>query len=214
MLPRDAAPTTRSPRLDDVIADVRLALRWRREHSSGVLPRAARSPLARLQGEASGADRDATAAKTAGLWRLVTTPSSKVGRRARAAFVAALVEHCGEGPREDGADVDWALARALARALAALEAPRRRALVAVADDGGAVAWERAALLVADACAPPALRASWTGVRRAAGGGEGGRPRVDRLAPPPGAEALAWGERELRAAVDAWAAAGSAGPTGA
>lgn len=196
MLPRDAAPATRSPRLDDVIADVRLALRWRREHSSGVLPRAARSPLARLQGEASGADRDATAAKTAGLWRLVTTPSSKVGRRARAAFVAALVEHCGEGPREDGADVDWALARALAARLAALEAPRRRALVA------------------DACAPPALRASWTGVRRAAGGGEGGRPRVDRLAPPPGAEALAWGERELRAAVDAWAAAGSAGPTGA
>ena len=106
MLPRDAAPTTRSPRIDDVIADVRLALRWRREHASGVLLRARASPLARLQGEASGAERDATAAQTAGLWRLVTTPSSKVGRRARAGFVAALVEHCEATSRGADADVD------------------------------------------------------------------------------------------------------------
>ncbi|MFO0607283.1 MAG: hypothetical protein U0324_29235 [Polyangiales bacterium] len=207
----DARPSrVRAPSpapLSEAIADVALALRWRRE-ARAVAVGSARSPLAPLQGRSSGAETDASAATTAWLWRLVTEPSSKVGRKARAGFVDALVRHCSETSRPDEDEPDWAAARAHAVRLAALERAHREALRAVAARCRPdVAWDVACLVVADECAPAELRATWTGVYRALDGA--GRPRVDRTAPPAHVAARAWGDRELRAALAAWGASARA-----
>mgnify|MGYP000851156405 CR=1 FL=1 len=200
--PSCVAPAVPLPRLADVIADVALALRWRREEREG-LGRAPDSVLARLQGRSSGASSDATAASTGALWRLITQPNSKVGRGARAGFVDVLLRHCEETSRPDDDEPDWAAARSRAIRLAALERCHREALRAVASRcRPGVAWDVACLVVADECAPAELRASWTCVRRAEGAGPG-RPRVDRLSPPPEVSARDWGERALRAAMAAW-----------
>lgn len=203
---RASPPPPRLLPLAEVIPDVALALRWRREQATGAeLPRAT-SPLARLQGRSSGADEDASASTTGQLWRLVRSPGSKVGRKAREGFVDALVRFCDETSRPPEEEPDWRRARVLAEQLGRLEAEHRAALVALARRSGpAVGWDVACLVVADECAPPALRATWTQVRRAAGVG---RPRVDRTEPPPEAVALAWGRERLTAALAAWSARGA------
>jgi hypothetical protein len=188
-----------SPPLAEVIAAVRLALAWRREHD---VDRQAPpvSPLARMQGRSDGTTDDATASTAGALWRLVTDPSGKVGRRARSGFVDALLRHCDETSRPLADAPDWVVARAHAARLAALDAPHRAALVAVARRADAsVAWDVAALIVADECAPSSLRVRWTSTRARA---------LDRTTPPPELSALAWGETALREALAAWGLAGA------
>lgn len=194
----DLAP--RLPPLAEVIADVQLALRWRREHQAVAAP-PSRSPLARLQGEA--AVRSTSTASAPDLWRLVASPESRVGRRARAGFVAALLDYCAATSRSDD-EPDWSRARALAARLAGLDpahASTLRALARRCDPG--VGWSAAAVAVADELAPPALRAAWA---RPPETGRRGRPRVDPCLPPPDLAAEAWGEDRLVAALAAWARA--------
>lgn len=181
--------------LREVIADVVLALKWAREHQHDTLaPRP--SALATLQGRRSvPADEDATWASTSALWRLITSPGSRIGRRARSSFTTALLRYC-EDTSRDVVDVDWDRARSLASRLDSLPAVHRAVLVCVARRCRVdVAWDVAALAAADGCAPLAQHQRWTSTRRA-----------DRAAPPPELAALAWGDDALRAAVDAWSAA--------
>lgn len=180
--------------LREVLDDVGLALQWAREHQRDTLaPRP--SALATLQGRRSvPADEDATWASTSALWRLITSPGSRVGRRARASFTDALLRYCADTTRVE-VDVDWDRARALAGRLDALAIVHRSVLVCVARRCRRdTAWDLAAIAAADGCAPPALRARWTSTRR-----------LDRAAPPPELAALAWGDEALRAAIDAWSA---------
>lgn len=190
-----------SPPLAEVIVAVQLALAWRREHDVDRAPPAV-SPLARMQGRSSGTIDDASVSSVGALWRLVTDPDGKVGRRARGGFVDALLRHCEETSRPLDDAPDWALARAHAERLSALAAQHRTALVALARRCDASAsWETAALVVADECAPSSLRARWTSTRARA---------TDRTTPPAELSALSWGEAALREALDAWGRTSAAG----
>lgn len=198
----------RPPPLAEVLAEVELALAWRHEHAA-VAGARTRSPIARAQGHASGADDDATALEVTGLWRLVTTPHTKVGARARTAFVDALLRYARDTSRDEDRDaaIDWNAARRHAETLASLDAAHRTTLTRLARRVVAsVTWDVAVLVVADECASPALRARWVAVHRAPGAV--GRPRVDRGAPPPERAAAAWGDDALRAALAAWSGAGA------
>lgn len=195
----DLSAVPRLPPLAEVIADVQLALRWRREHQAIALT-PARSPLARLQGEAAVSSSSSSSAPD--LWRLIASPESRVGRRARAGFVEALVDYCDATSRDDE-EPDWSRARALAARLARLARPHAAVLTTLAHRCRPdVSWSAASLVVADALAPHELRAQWTAPPST---GRAGRPRVDPLAPPPALAAEAWGDQELRAALAAWGA---------
>lgn len=208
-LPAVAAVACLVP-LREVIPDVALALLWRREEREGATLRAPRSPLASLQGRSSGASKDAGAGPTANFWRLVTEPGSKVGRDARRSFVDALVVHCEETSRPLDEDRDWTRARQLGGRLAALPREHRATVETLARRCGPdVLWDVACLVVAHELAPPAVRASWEKVYQRPTDAAG-RPRVDRLAPPPEVVARAWGDHALRGAVAAWAASALAG----
>lgn len=195
---------------DDVglaIAELELAHRWRVDHHS-VRFGGDRTPLARLQAEADGADTDATARQVRDLAKMLAAPTSGVGQRAHGRFMLKFYDHCARAERMADEDVDWELARAMEDRLNTLEPWERAALRALSRRCTArVSWEEAALAVADELAPPALRALW---ERTARTGLPGRPRRDPLLPPPEAERIAWGGDVLRAALEAWARARHAG----
>lgn len=200
-LPPDDECAARAAPLGEAIADVALALRWEREHADAA-PRTSGSPLARLQGIQALPDGAGNQSPSAlvGLASVMLDPRSKFGRKARAAFVAALLTYCERTSEPEATEVDWCEARSLAERFARLDPAHRQTLaVLIRETGPDVAWEVAALVIAHALAPRALRASWYQVTH-----DGpGRPRVDATRPPPEIAAREWGETRLRAALLAW-----------
>jgi hypothetical protein len=158
--------------------------------------------VARLQGAAGGAQRDASAVQVTTMWQLLHRPDA---HRLRSGFVEALERWLDETTPSAEGDVDWPRARAAAERLVVLDGADARLLSTLASELVAGArWEAAAQLTAEVAAPAPLRALWshrTGVERAPG-----RPRRDAAEPPAEAERLAWGEARLTGAVLAWVGA--------
>lgn len=187
------------------IAELDLAHRWTREHgveSGG--GGGGGGPLARWQGKVIGreADADATGRQVGALWGMIAAPSTKAGRFARQHFANALLEYCERTSRPlDHDEVDWTLAQELAAVLARIASAERAVLVTLGRYcTSSTRWVEAARVVADAHAPPALRAAWD---LSAGPGAPGRPRRDPLRPPPDTERAAWGAPLLEHVVGTW-----------
>lgn len=201
----------REEQLRAALAELALADLWRRDHDNDFTPLGnASGPLARWQGRVVGreADADATGRQVLSLWDMIQHPSTKAGRFARAHFADALVEYCASTSRStERDDVDWTRARSLAECLAEVSSAERSVLSTLMRECAPTStWTEAARIVADAHAPPALRAAWS---LAAGPGAPGRPRRDPTRPPPDAERAAWGSDVLAAALGAWQRARSA-----
>lgn len=178
------------PSIASLLTDVSLALDLSAENDTA--PRPGLSPIARAQGRAALPTSDASDGTTARLWQLVTSPAGRVGRDRRAGFVDALVRYC-EATSTREREPDWELAKRHAEQLAKLDSESRRVLVALARRcRPTVAWDEAALVVADECAPRALHTRWTTTRT-----------TSKTAPPVELEALAWGSDALTSAVAAW-----------
>jgi hypothetical protein len=178
------------PSIADAIEAVSLAIDLSAENDTA--PRPGLSPIARAQGRAALPTSDASDGTTARLWQLVTSPAGRVGRDRRAGFVDALVRYC-EATSTREREPDWELAKRHAEQLAKLDSESRRVLVALARRcRPTVAWDEAALVVADECAPRALHTRWTTTRT-----------TSKTAPPVELEALAWGSDALTSAVAAW-----------
>lgn len=177
--------------LAEVLEAVSLAQAIHAEND--VAPRAGLSPIAKAQGRAALASADASEGTTGRLWRLITEPAGRVGRDRRGGFVDALVRYCDATSRPDTEEIDWTAAKRFEAQLDRVDAESRRVLTALARRcRPSVAWDAAALVVADELAPRELRARWTTTRSAS-----------RAAPPPELEALAWGEDALTSALVAW-----------
>jgi len=190
-----------------VLADLALVRRFLAQSAHGIVVGAPRSTLAALQGRAGGASRDASEHQVA---QLLSVLQREGADRLRRTFVDALTRYCEETSRPDETEVDWTHARACATRLHGLaRRGESRVLEVLASElvPGAT-WEAAARVVADACAPPALRAAWS-AREAAERGIVGRPRRDVTAPPVDAERAAWGEPRVAAAVAVWTSAARA-----
>jgi len=199
-----AEPTASAPRQDAALLartleELALARRYERERRGRVA-----ASLGALQGASSGASADATARQVQGLARLLLAPEGRVGRRARAGFVESLLRYCDEtSEAEDPESVDWPRARALELRLHALHGTDAwRALRLLSEHATPQTdWLAAARLVAYGLAPRKLFEAV----HAKGPGVPGRPRRDRAQAPPEAALLAWGERALAAALNAWQA---------
>lgn len=190
---------TRDELLATTLTDLDLVDRLARERDPGG-PDGTRCSLAGWTSPSSGRTDDATDAQVRGLWSLLTDPHA--GDRARADFV----HHLGSlRPEGDGDDLDVTRARAAERRLAAADGLRRRVLDALRDYcRPGTAWETAAGLVADACAPAEVRRLWSGLFEApAKGGRAGRPKRDASAPPPGVVRAEWGGGLLENVVRWW-----------
>lgn len=193
--------------LERLLVDLEALSAWARERSMPWVPAATVSPLARLQGQAAcgAAASDATWSQVARLSSLVRDPRSKVGREARAGFVAALLRYCESTSRAASEPADPARGTAIADRVARLRAlPDGDELAPVVGllrerARRGLSWDAACVLVAE-LAPSTLRASWSARSTSVGPG---RPRVDPTRPPPEAARRAWGDARLRATIDAW-----------
>lgn len=187
-----------------------LAHRWEREsHASDVRGRSL-SPLARMQSEADGSDRDARASEVTALMRLLTDARTDAGQRRQARFMSLLYQHCERAARVPDEDVDWSAARKLAARLGSLEGVHARVLRTLsARCTSQVSWGEAARIVADEHAPRALRAAWSLCAREVG--RPGRPRRDRTQPAADDERLAVGHALITRALDAWEASSTSRP---
>ncbi len=204
-----AEPTAPAPRQDAALLartleELALARRYERERRGRAAggPREPRSSLGALQGASSGAAADATARQVQGLARLLLAPEGRVGRRARSGFVESLLRYCDETSGGGDESVDWPRARVLELRLQALAGTAHSRVLRLLADGATpqTDWTAAARLVAYGLAPRELFEA----TRAKAPGTPGRPRRDRAQAPPEAALLAWGERALAAALDAWA----------
>lgn len=208
-----AAPVEREPvRLEELVAwarprwptvrdEVELARRYavRESYAPPSL-----SPLARLQGQATGLSRDASEHQVAMRWALLQREDDG-GEKVRANFRAFLAEWLARHVRA-GEEVDWDHAARCWERLYRIDGDAARVLLVVRVELATDAtWEAAARVVADACAPRTLRAVWS-AREATERGLVGRPRRSVVEPPVDAERLAWGEPRLAAAMEAWVTA--------
>lgn len=179
-----------------------LAHRYERESEATGARGPSMSPLARMQSEADGSDRDARESEVAALMRLLTDARTDAGQRRQARFMSLLYQHCERAARVPDADVNWAEARILAARLAALDTGHARVLRTLAARcTSQVSWEEASRVVADEHAPLALRAAWS--LRAGDGAGPGRPRRDRTQPSADDERLAVGHALIARALTAW-----------
>lgn len=201
--PTDAArlTVTARARWPEVLADLHLARRYRASQCapSAGAPRQPASSIGRLQGAASGAQRDASASQVATMWELLHRPGA---HRIRSGFTETLERWLeATTPRDDG-DVDWSRARAAAERLVQLPDPDARLLSMLAHElVPRASWQSAAQLTAEVAVPAPLRALWTARTQAERAP--GRPRRDVAEPPVDAERMAWGEARLTGAVLAW-----------
>ena len=190
-------PTNTPALLPRVLADLAAAARYQRTAFAAAPggPRAPRCPVGALQGHSDGAERDASERQVTHLWGLVNAPGSRVGKRARAGFVDALLEHCEETSRPE--EPDWAHARACALRLDLLRDSNpdaHRALRALQTRvTERASWAECARVVAEALAPAALVTAW-GLST----GRPGRPRADE-----GMDRVLWGGERLGLAVRLW-----------
>lgn len=185
-----------------------LAHRYERDHQAADLRGRSLSPLARMQSEADGSDRDARASEVVALLELLSDAKSGAGQRRRARFMDMLYRHCERAARVPDEDVDWSAARVLAARLASLEGIDARVLRTLsARCTSQVSWGEAARIVAEEHAPRALRARWS-LSMTEGAGPG-RPRRDRTQPDADDERLAVGHLLISRALVAWEASRSA-----
>lgn len=189
------------PRWASVRDEVELARRYAAQSSYAP---GQTSPLARLQGYATGLPRDASSHQVLSRWGLLHLEGA-AGDRFRDDFRAFLVRWLERRVRADG-EVDWDHAarcwERLRRLIAADGETARVLVVVVGELAADASWEAASRVVADACAPRALRAAWS-AREAGERGLVGRPRRDVTAPPVDVERAAWGEVRLAVAVRVW-----------
>lgn len=163
-------------------------------------PAAPRCSLGGWSGTSSGRTTDATAAQVRGLWSLLIDPHA--GDRHRADFVALLVA---QPVAESESELDATRARAALTRLQGAEGLRRQVLDALAAYcRPGTAWDTAAGVVADACAPREVRATW---ERTYQHPRAGRPTRDTTAPPPEVVRLEWGGGLLEAVVRWWGGEG-------
>jgi len=181
-----------------------LAHRYERDHQAADLRGRSQSPLARMQSEADGSDRDARASEVTALMQLLADAKSGAGQRRRARFMELLYRHCERAARVPDEEVDWAAARVLAARLASLEGTDARVLRTLsARCTSKVSWAEAARIVADEHAPRALRARWSLTQGDTGAA--GRPRRDRTQPSVDDERQAMGHFLIMRALVAWEA---------
>lgn len=200
--PREAPTDAARALLPVVLADLAMVERYRRDRHAGAILREPPSILARLQGSVGVASSSGIGREADSLWRMVQSPSGRVGARARADFVGALVEHCEETSRPDEV-IDYDRARALAERMATGRLPPLAARVLRTlqrEATPSTPWESAARIIGEEYAPRAVRQAWNLTVRSTGPG---RPRRDASRPPPEAERIAYGEGLLAWAIGCW-----------
>lgn len=187
-------------RLYDVLTDLATVERYRRDRHAGAILRPPPSILARLQGSVGVASSAGIGREADSLWRMVQSPSGRVGTRARADFIGALVEHCEETSRPDE-PIDYDRARGMAERLATLPPLASKVLRTLQREASPTTpWESAARIIGEEYAPRAVRQAWNLTVRSTGPG---RPRRDASRPPPEAERIAYGEGLLAWAIGCW-----------
>lgn len=203
---RSVSPVAGLPALADALGELALATQWEDAERAryGCTVGAVRNPLVRLQGDADGAERDASARDVGALWQRFTTPRGKKDEEMRERLYVRLVSAAAPASLDE---LDFATARFHARRLASLPGHFAAGLRALGRYCSVTSsWADAARVLADAVAPPELRQAWELTVAAPEARRPGRPRRDVTEPPPAAERVEYGAELLPAYLRAWARA--------